>query len=114
MEFVFGDKVGRDVYRQSGQNNSITVDNARSASPEKLEEAVTELRAFIAQLTRDGVVGEDGTVADPAELAAAVEAEPSRLPALRNAIAGGARDGVLSVVKDGVAALIVALTERML
>jgi len=112
-DYVFGDKVGRDKYTQSGDHNTVTVTNSGGVSRAELDAAVAELRAFVAQLTRDGVVAADGSVADPGAVVAAVESQPGRLKALGSAIAGGAKDAVLSVVRDGVAALIVALVGRM-
>lgn len=79
----------------------------------ELDAAVAELRAFVAQLTHDGVVAADGSVTNPGAVVAAVESQPGRLKALGSAIAGGAKDAVLSVVQGGVAALIVALVGRM-
>ncbi|ETK33122.1 hypothetical protein [Microbispora sp. ATCC PTA-5024] len=110
---VFGSKVGRDQYTQSGSNNSFVVTHGAEVSRAEVDAAVAELRAFVAQLTRDGVVHADGSVADPGAVVAAVESQPNRLRALAGAVAGGAKDAVLSVVKDGVAALIVALVGRM-
>jgi hypothetical protein len=111
-EYVFGDKVGRDQYKQSGDHNTFTVNSDR-VSRAQLDAAVAELRAFVAELTRDGVVAADGSVTDPGAVVAAVESQPGRLKALGSAIAGGAKDAVLSMVRDGVAALIVALVGRM-
>ncbi|MEZ0073370.1 hypothetical protein [Planotetraspora sp. GP83] len=112
-DYVFGNKVGRDSYTQSGTNNTFTVNNSDGVSRAEVDAAVAELRAFVAQLTRDGAVAADGSVTDPGAVVAAVESQPGRLKALGSAIAGGAKDAVLSVVKDGVAALIVALVGRM-
>ncbi|MEW9533856.1 hypothetical protein [Microbispora sp. NPDC049125] len=112
-DYVFGDKVGRDKYSQSGHHNTFTVTNSGEVSRAEVDAAVAELRAFVAQLTRAGVVAPDGSVTDPGAVVAAVESHPGRLKALGGAIAGGAKDAVLSVVKDGVAALIVALVGRM-
>jgi hypothetical protein len=112
-DYVYGDKIGRDKYTQSGDHNIVTVTNSDGVSRAELDAAVTELRAFIAQLTRDGVVAADGSVTDPGAVVAAVESRPGRLKALGRAIASGAKDAVLSVVQSGVAALIVALVGRM-
>lgn len=111
-DHVFGDKVGGNQYKQTGDHNTFTVNNSADVSRQELDAAVSELHAFIAQLARDGAVGADGTVTDPGAVVAAVESQPGRLRALGRAIAGGAKDAVLSVVKDGVAALIVALVAR--
>ncbi|MDF5756046.1 hypothetical protein [Spongiactinospora sp. TRM90649] len=111
-DYVFGDKVGRDKYTQSGNNNTFTVNNSEGVSRADLDAAVAELRAFVTRLTRDGVVAPDGTITDPGAVVAAVEAEPGRLRALGTAVAGGAKDAVLAVVREGVAALVVALVSR--
>ena len=100
-------------YTQNGVNNTFTVNNSDGVSRAELDTAVAELRAFVAQLTRDGAVAADGTVTDPAAVVAAVESQPGRLRALGDAIAGGAKDAVLSLVQGGVATLIVALVGRM-
>ncbi|MEV1172891.1 hypothetical protein [Nonomuraea sp. NPDC049784] len=112
-EYVYGDKVGGDQYKQTGANSTFTVNNSAGVSRAELDAAVAELRAFIAQLTHEGAVTPDGAVADPGAVVAAVEAHPGRLRALGHAIAAGAKDGVLSVVQSGVATLIVALVGRM-
>jgi hypothetical protein len=112
-DYVFGDKIGRDKYTQSGNHNTFTVTNSDGVSRAELDAAVAELRTFVAQLTRDGVVAADGSVTNPGAVVAAVESQPGRLKALGSAIADGAKDAVLSVVQGGVAALIVALVERM-
>jgi hypothetical protein len=112
-DYVFGDKIGRDKYTQNGEHNTFTVNNSDGVSRAELDAAVAELHAFVAQLTRDGVVAPDGSVTDPGAVVAAVESQPGRLKALGSVIAGGAKDAVLSVVRDGVAALIVALVGRM-
>jgi hypothetical protein len=112
-DYVFGDKVGRDKYAQSGDHNTFTVTHTGEVSRAEVDAAIAELRGFVAQLTREGVVAADGSVTDPAAVVAAVESQPGRLKALGRAIAGGAKDAVLSVVRDGVAALIVALVGRM-
>lgn len=111
-DYVLGDKVGRDMYKQSGDYNTFTVTNSAGVSRTELDAAVAELRSFVAQLTRDGVVAADGSINDPGAVVAAVESQPGRLKLLGSAIAGGAKEAVLSVVKDGVAALIVALVGR--
>jgi hypothetical protein len=121
-DYVFGDKVGGDkvgrdkiggdVHRQSGSHNTFTVNKAESLSRAELDAAVAELRDFVAQLTRAGAVGTDGSVTDPAAVVAAVESQPGRLKALGRALAGGAKDAILQVVRGGVAALVVALVGR--
>jgi hypothetical protein len=111
-DYVFGDKVGGNQYKQTGDHSTFTVNNSAGLSRQELDTAVAELHAFIAQLARDGAIAPDGTVTDPGAVVAAVESQPSRLRALGQAIAGGAKDAILSVVKDGVAALIVALVSR--
>jgi hypothetical protein len=111
-DFVFGDKVGRDQFK-AGDHSKFTVTTSDGVSRGELDAAVVELRAFIAQLTRDGVITADGSVADPGAVVAAVESQPGRLKALASAVAGGAKDAVLSIVRDSVAALIVALVGRM-
>src|SRR5262245_13738309 len=112
-DYVFGDKVGRDQYKQDGDHNIFTVTNSGEVSRAELDAAIAELRTFVAELTRDGVVAADGSVTDPAAVVAAVESQPARLKALAKAIAGGAKDAVLSVVREGVASVIVALVGRM-
>lgn len=112
-DYVVGDKIGRDNYTQGGKHNTFTVTNSGGVSRAEVDAAVAELRAFVAQLTRDGVVAADGSVTDPGAVVAAVKSQPGRLKALGSAIAGGAKDAVLSVVRGGVAALIVALVGRM-
>jgi hypothetical protein len=112
-DYVFGDKVGRDKYTLSGGHNTVTVTNSEGVSRAEVDAAVAELRAFVAQLARDGVVAADGSVTDPAAVVAAVESQPGRLRALGKAVAGGAKDAVLSVVRGSVAALVVALVGRM-
>jgi hypothetical protein len=112
-EYVHGDVVGGNQYKQTGANSTFTVNNSTGVSRGELDAAVAELQSFIAQLTRDGAVAADGTVTDPGAVVAAVESEPSRLRALGRAIGGGAKEAVLSAVQSGVAALIVALVGRM-
>jgi hypothetical protein len=114
-DFVYGDVVSGGVQnKQTGGNNTMfTVNNSGGVSPGELEAAVTELRDFIARLTREGAVAADGTVTDPAAVVAAVESQPGRLRALGSAIAGGAKEAVLTAVQTGVATLIVALLGRM-
>lgn len=109
---VFGDKIGRDTYTLRGNHNTVTVTNSGEVSHAERDAAIAELRAFIAQLTRDGVVAADGSVTNPGAVVAAVASQPGRLQALGSAIARGAKDAVLSVVQGGVAALIVALVGR--
>jgi hypothetical protein len=112
-DYVFGDKIGRDKYTLSGNHNTVTVTNSDGVSRADLNAAITELHTFVAQLTRDGIVAADGSVTNPGAVVAAVESQPGQLKALGSAIAGGAKDAVLSVVQGGVAALIVALVGRM-
>ncbi|GAA0403238.1 hypothetical protein Acor_33550 [Acrocarpospora corrugata] len=107
-DIVYGEQ-----YKQTGSSSSMIINKSGGVSRGELDAAVLELRAFVAQLTRDGAVSADGSVTDPAAVVTAVESQPSRLKALGTAIAGGAKDAVLSVVKDGVAAMIVALVGRM-
>jgi hypothetical protein len=110
---IGGDKITGDVYRQSGSHNRFTVNRSDGVSRGELDAAVSELRAFVAELARTGAVGSDGSVTDPAAVVAAVEAQPGRLRALGRALAGGAKDAILQVVRGGVAALVVALVGRM-
>ncbi|MEU7525348.1 hypothetical protein AB0A74_06430 [Saccharothrix sp. NPDC042600] len=70
--------------------------------------AVAELRALIDRLTREGAVGE---VRDPGAVVAAVREQPGRLGAPA-AVAGGARDAVLAVVRGGPAELVIGLVGR--
>jgi hypothetical protein len=112
-DYVFGDKVARDKNTQIGDHNTFTVTNLGEVSRADVDAAIAELRTFIAQLRRDGLVAADGSVTDPAKVVTAIESHPSRLKALGKAIAGGAKDAVLSVVRDSVATLIVALVGRM-
>jgi hypothetical protein len=76
-------------YNQSGHHNQMNVSNTVSNSD--VDAAVAELRAFVEHPRRTGPVAPDGTVTNPAT------------------VVGGAKDAVLSVVKAGVAALVVAL-----
>ncbi|NGO11947.1 hypothetical protein G5C60_31175 [Streptomyces sp. HC44] len=115
---VGGDKIGRDQvrgnqYNQSGRHNSFVVNDSNGVSRAEVDAAVSELRAFVAELTREGVVGADGSVTDPGAVVAAVNSRAGRLQALGRAVAGGAKDAVLSVVQGGVAALIVGLVRQM-
>lgn len=71
--------------------------------------AVAELRDFVEQLRPAGVVAADGSGTDPGAVVRAVQSGPHRLKLLTKAIAGGAKDAILSVVGDGVSALIVDL-----
>lgn len=111
-DYVFGDMVRGDQFKQTGDHNTFTVNKSAGASKAEVDAAVAELRTFIAQLTRDGVVAPDGSVTNPGAVVAAVQSQPSRLRALAGAVASGAKDAVLSIVKDGVAALVVALVAR--
>jgi hypothetical protein len=107
------DNVYGDQYKQTGANGVFTVNNNSGGVPRaEVDAAVAELRAFVAQLARQGVVGPDGSVRDPGAVVAAVEAQSGKLRTLGKAIAGGAKDAILSVARDGVAALIVALLGR--
>ena len=106
------DNVYGNQYKQTGSHGVFTVHNSAGVSGADVDAAVTELRAFIAHLARSGAVGPDGTVTDPAAVVAAVESNKTRLGALGKAVLGGAKDAVLAVVRDGVAALVVALLGR--
>ncbi|MFF8846263.1 hypothetical protein ACF08N_26700 [Streptomyces sp. NPDC015127] len=108
-DLVSGDKVGGSKYVQSGDRNTFTVNNSAGVDRAELDAAVAELRAFIAQLSRDGAIAADGSVTDPGAVVAAVESQPGRLRALSSAIAGGATASVLAAVQGGVATLITAL-----
>ena len=105
-----GDKIGRDKNVQTGgSGNTFRVDNSPGVSPAELDAAVGELRAFVAQLTREGVVAADGSVTDAGAVVTAVRTRPERLRALARAVAGGASDAVLAAVQGGVATLVTAL-----
>lgn len=110
---VHGDKVGRDKIVQKGRDNTLHVNSGDGPSGNEFTAAVAELRAFVGRLTAAGYVAEDGSVTDPAAVVAAVQKEQQDenggLRALVKAVAGGAKDAVLGAVKDGVAALVVAL-----
>lgn len=108
-DFVYGDKVGRDQYKQVGDRNVQSVRHSEGVSRAELDAAVAELRSFVAELTRAGLVAPDGSVTDPGAVVAAVNSHPGRFQALGSAIAGGAKDAVLSIVQGGVAALVAAL-----
>jgi hypothetical protein len=110
---IGGDKIGGDMHMQSGHHNTFTVTASAGPSPAELDAAVAELRAFIAQLVRDGAVAPDGSVTNPGAVVAAVEARPAKLAALGKAITDGAKDTVLAAVRGGVAALVVALVGRV-
>ena len=99
--------IGGDQYNQGGSDNTLNVTQNRGSAD--VDAAVRELRAFIAELARHGLVAQDGSVTDPDAVVRAVEANPGRLRALGAAIAGGAKDAVLRVMQGGVATLIVAL-----
>lgn len=107
-----GDIVIGNQYKQPGHHNTMVVNQSDGISRAELDAAVAELRSFVAQLTSEGVVASDGSVTDPSAVVAAVESRPGGLTALGRAVAGGAKEAVLSVVKDGVARLIVALLDR--
>jgi hypothetical protein len=108
-DYVGGDSVGRDSYKQTGSHNKMTITNQAEVSSAEIDAAASELRAFIAELYDRGMIGSDGSVIDPAGVVEAVQSEPGRLRALATAIAGGARDAVLELVKGGVADLVIAL-----
>jgi hypothetical protein len=110
---VFGDKVTGGVQNKQIGDHNVMNNYSGEVSGADLDAAVAELRGLIAQLTRDGVIDADGVVRDHGALVAAFESQPGRLRALGAAIAGGAKEAVLSVVKDGVAQFIVALVGRM-
>ncbi|WP_033436549.1 hypothetical protein [Saccharothrix sp. NRRL B-16314] len=113
-DVVGGDKIGGDSYKIKGRDNSITIHKSTAQSREELDEAVAELRAFITQLKNDGIVNENGTIIEPGALVTAVESHPGKLRTLRTAVASGAKDAILTAVKDGVATVIVGLTDRMM
>ncbi|WP_062431076.1 hypothetical protein [Herbidospora daliensis] len=95
---------GRDTFNVHDQGN-VTVNNGSV----DVTAAAAELRALIAELRRAGAIAPDGSVADPGAVVAAVQEQPGRLRALAAAVAGGAKDAVLSLVQGGVASLIVGL-----
>lgn len=105
----FGKKarIGRNV------DMSIRSENTVGVGRDEVDAAVAELREFVEQLRRDGVVAPDGSVTDPGAVVAAVQSQPGRLKALAHAIGAGAKDAVLSVMRDGVADLVVGLVGRM-
>ncbi|MEV0791916.1 hypothetical protein [Kribbella sp. NPDC050459] len=107
-DYVFGNKAGRDQIIQGGEHNTLNVSRG-GVSQDDVDTAVAELRAFVAELTRAGIVSPDGSVTDPGAVVAAVQSHPRRLKALTTALAAGAKDTVLAAVKSGVATLIVAL-----
>lgn len=94
-------------YNQSGHHNQMNVSNTVSNSD--VDAAVAELRAFVEHLRRAGAVAPDGTVTNAATVVTEVESNRPKMGALTKAVLGGAKDAVLSVVKGGVAALVVAL-----
>ncbi|WP_181772131.1 DUF6232 family protein [Amycolatopsis pittospori] len=104
-----GDVVFGNQHNQSGRHNTLVDNSSAGISPAELDAAVAELRFLVAQLRAEGVVGQDGSITDPGEVVSAVKTRAGGLTALGKAVAGGAQDGVLSVVKDGVARLIVEL-----
>ena len=110
---VYGDKVGGNVFHgnisTSGAGASINISGSQTLSGHDVDEAIAELRVMIAELMRAGVVAPDGSVTRPDALIDTVKSNPSKLRALAKAVAGGAKDAILSVVKDGVAKLIIAL-----
>jgi hypothetical protein len=111
-DYIFGDKIGRDKIEQKGQRNKFTVNNREGLSVDELDAAVAELRGFVDQLRSAGVVAADGSVTDRGAVVQAVQSESSRLKELTKAIASGAKNAVLSLVKDGVADLIVGQIGR--
>jgi len=108
-DYVFGDSVGRDKIAQKGHHNKFTINNSGDVSADDIAAAVAELQDFVEQLRRTGAVAANGSVTDPGAVVRAVHSEPSRLKALTKAVANGAKDAVLSVVRDGVSGLIVGL-----
>lgn len=111
-DYIFGDKIDRDKIEQKGHHNKFTVNNREGVSVDELDAAVAELRCFVDRLRSAGVVAADGSVTDRGAVVQAVQSESSRLKALTKAIGSGARDAVLSLVKDGVADLIVGQVGR--
>jgi hypothetical protein len=112
-DMIFGDKVTGGVQNKQVGDRNVMNNYSGGVSGAELDAAVAELRALIAQLTRDGAIDADGGIKDAGAVVAAVESQPGRLRALGAAVAGGAKDAVLSVVRDGVAQFIVALVARM-
>jgi len=110
-DYVFGDKFHGNKNSQDGHHNTFIVNNS-APSRDELEAAIVELRAFIARLTSDGVVAPDGTVTDPAAVVQAVETQSGTIRTLGRAVAGGAKDAILTAVREGVAAVVVALVGR--
>ena len=111
-DVVIGDKVGRDQINQRGHHNTLNVRTVEAAGSDEVAAAAAELRAFISRLSAQGLVAPDGSVTDPGGVVHAVEAEKTEHGGLRTltaAIAGGAKDAVLDLVKGGVAALVTAL-----
>ncbi|MCL8014427.1 hypothetical protein [Streptomyces sp. AS02] len=111
-DFVYGDKVGGNQYKQVGDHNQQTVTHSDGLTRAELDAAIAELRSLVAELARDGMVASDGTVTDPGAVVA-VNSRPGRFQALTRALVGGARDAVLSAVQGGVAALVTALVRPM-
>jgi hypothetical protein len=107
--FVYGDKVGRDKNTQIGDRNRISSNGASDISPEEFRTAIAELQNFVARLRDEGVITPAGDVSNPVAVVQAVQSRPSRLRAVSNAIAGGAKDAILSTMKNGVSELIVEL-----
>ncbi|MFF4359044.1 hypothetical protein [Streptomyces sp. NPDC001604] len=95
--------------QSGGSGNTFRIDNSPGVSSAELDAAVGELRAFVAQLTREGVVAADGSVTDAGTVVTAVRSRPERLRKLARAIAGGASDAVPAAVQGGVATLVTAL-----
>jgi hypothetical protein len=107
-DFVYGNQ-----YKQVGDHNQQKVTHSDGLSRAELDAAVAELRTFVAELMRDGLVAPDGSVTDPGAVVDAVNSRPGRFRALTRALAGGARDAVLSAVQGGVAALVTGLVRPM-
>ncbi|WP_143041407.1 hypothetical protein [Streptomyces indicus] len=87
--------------------------NQEAVSGAEINAAIAELRAFLSELADRGAITADGSVTDPGAVVTAVQAEPGRLRALTRAVAGGAREAVLSAVQGGVAAMVTALVRTM-
>lgn len=107
-DFVYGNQ-----NKQVGDHNNMTVTQSDGPSRAEVDAAVAELRSFVAELARNGLVAADGSVTDPGAVVAAVESQPGRFQALGRAIAGGAKGAVLAAVQGGVAALVTGLVRPM-
>lgn len=112
-DFVYGDKVGGAQYKQVGDHNVQSVTHGTGLSRAELDAAVEELRSFVIELHRAGLVSADGTVLDPGAVVTAVQSQPGRLQALARAVTAGAKDAVLAVVQGGVAALVAGLVQQV-